>query len=284
MIKRYAVLLTCFNRKEVTLRCLEQLHAQKTEAAMDVFLCDDGSSDGTFDAVRGHFPNVRVFKGTGNLFWNRGMLASWKKARETKDYDAYIWLNDDTFLYDDALTELLDCSRNRNDQSIICGAFCSESGKFSYGGRDEEDAPLIPNGTMQNVYWLNGNCVLVPRYVVRKIGLLDGMFQHHLGDFDYGLRAREAGISVVTTRKYLGECTPNQIKNNRARKDGLSLTGRFKRLYSPMGDHPFIQFRYIFRHFGMKKALAVFLALHYNNLLNDRQYARKMSRKRERKS
>lgn len=278
MVKQYAVLMTCFNRKDVTLRCLKQLYAQHTDAAMDVFLCDDGSSDGTFEAVRENFPDVYIFKGTGNLFWNRGMLAAWKKACKTKDYDAYIWLNDDVFLYNDAIMEMIDCSNVCNDKSIICGAFCSGKGEFSYGGRREDGFPLIPNGTMQEVYWLNGNCVLVPRYVVSKIGLLDGMFQHHLGDFDYGLRAREAGCTVVTTRKYLGECTPNQIKNNRARKSGLSLIGRFKRLYSPMGDHPFIQFRYMFRHFGMKKAFMIFLALHYNNLLSDRQYARKMSR------
>ena len=279
MIKQYAVLMTCFNRKDVTLRCLKQLYAQQTDAAMDVFLCDDNSSDGTFEAVRENFPDVYIFKGTGNLFWNRGMLAAWKKACKTKDYDAYIWLNDDVFLYDDAIKEMIACSNIYNDKSIICGAFCSEKGKFSYGGRKKDNSPLIPDGTMQEVYWLNGNCVLVPRYVVNKIGLLDDMFQHHLGDFDYGLRAREAGCTVVTTRKYLGECTPNQIKNNRARKSGLSLIGRFKRLYSPMGDHPFIQFRYMFRHFGMKKAFMIFLALHYNNHLSDRQYARKISHK-----
>lgn len=279
MIKQYAVLMTCFNRKDMTLRCLKQLYDQQTDAAMDVFLCDDGSSDGTFEAVRENFPDVYIFKGTGNLFWNRGMLAAWKKACKTKDYDAYIWLNDDVFLYNDAIMEMIDCSNVCNDKNIICGAFCSGKGEFSYGGRREDGFPLIPNGTMQEVYWLNGNCVLVPRYVVSKIGLLDDMFQHHLGDFDYGLRAREAGCTVVTTRKYLGECTPNQIKNNRARKSGLSLIGRFKRLYSPMGDHPFIQFRYMFRHFGMKKAFMIFLALHYNNLLSDRQYARKISHK-----
>lgn len=279
MIKQYAVLMTCFNRKDMTLRCLKQLYDQQTDAAMDVFLCDDGSSDGTFEAVRENFPDVYIFKGTGNLFWNRGMLAAWKKACKTKDYDAYIWLNDDVFLYNDAIMEMIDCSNVCNDKSIICGAFCSGKGEFSYGGRREDGFPLIPNGTMQEVYWLNGNCVLVPRYVVSKIGLLDGMFQHHLGDFDYGLRAKESGCTVVTTRKYLGECTPNQIKNNRARKSGLSLIGRFKRLYSPMGDHPFIQFRYMFRHFGMKKAFMIFLALHYNNLLSDRQYARKISHK-----
>lgn len=279
MIKNVAILLTCFNRKDTTLRCLKQLFAQQKSAEMDVFLCDDGSSDGTYEAVSSAYPKVHVFRGTGNLFWNRGMLASWEKARETKDYDAYIWLNDDTFLNDDALRELIYCSGLCNDECIICGAFCSENGDFSYGGRRNDDTAIIPNGTMQDVYWLNGNCVLVSRAVVLKIGLLDCMFQHHLGDFDYGLRAREAGIKVLTTRKYLGVCTPNTVRNNRARKDGLTISARFKRLYSPMGDNPFVQFRYKFRHFGIKEAIKIFVALHVNNVLSDKQYAKKIASK-----
>ena len=279
MIKQYAVLLTCFNRKDVTLRCLKQLYSQQTKEVMDVFLCDDGSSDGTYEAIKNKYPDVYVFRGTGRLFWNRGMLASWQMACSTKDYDAYIWLNDDTFLNNDAIEEIIDCSNACNNKNIVCGAFCSEKGDFSYGGRNRDNSALIPNGAMQDVYWLNGNCVLVPKYVVGKIGLLDKMFQHHLGDFDYGLRAKENGIGIVTTRKYLGVCIPNQIKRNRARTSGLSLTSRFKRLYSPLGDNPIIQFRYTLRHFGMKKAIAVFLALHFNNLLSDRLYFFKMSRK-----
>lgn len=279
MIKKYAVLLTCFNRKKVTLRCLKYLYSQTVSNLIDIFLCDDGSSDGTYEAVKEKFPQVNIFKGTGELFWNRGMLASWKKACEIKDYDAYIWLNDDAFLYNDALSEMIDCSYACDEKSIICGAFCSDTGEFSYGGRKKDNTPLIPNGIMQDVYWLNGNCVLVPKYVVKKIGLLDKMFHHHLGDFDYGLRAIKSGIKIVSTRKYLGVCSPNNIKNVRSRKNGLSLLGRFKRLYSPLGDNPFIQFRYTLRHFGLKPAIVIFLALHYNNLLSDKQYFLKMANK-----
>lgn len=279
MIQNVAILLTCFNRKQITLECLKRIYEQNVAIQMDVFLCDDGSTDGTYEAVKEQYPLVHIFKGTGNLFWNRGMLASWKKACETKEYDAYIWLNDDVFLYDDAFSEMIDCSCACGDKSIICGAFCSNIGEFSYGGRQKDDTPLIPNGIMQNVYWLNGNCVLIPKYVVNKIGLLDRMFQHHLGDFDYGLRARENGINIVSARKYLGMCNPNNIKNNRSRKDGLSILKRFKSLYSPLGDNPFIQFRYTLRHFGLKSAIIIFLALHYNNLLSDKQYFLKMSRK-----
>lgn len=279
MINRYAVLLTCFNRKTTTLRCLKQLYMQHTDAVMDVFLCDDGSSDGTFEEVRKNFPDVHIFKGTGKLFWNRGMLASWQKAYATRIYDAYIWLNDDTFLYDDAISEMIYCSNICNDKCIVCGIFCSDDGTFSYGGRSKNGSALIPNGTMQDVYWLNGNCVLVPKIVVEKVGLLDSMFQHHLGDFDYGLRTLEAGFRIVTTRKYLGVCIPNKAQNNRSRKNGFSVWKRFRILYSPMGDNPFIQFRYTFRHFGLKKAVRIFVALHINNLMSDQVYAKKMSRK-----
>ena len=275
----FAVLLTTFNRKDTTLRCLKQLYLQSFQGKMDVFLCDDGSTDGTYEAVKEQYPLVHIFKGTGNLFWNRGMLASWKKACEMKDYDAYIWLNDDVFLYVDALSEMIDCFYACDEKSIICGAFCSDTGEFSYGGRKKDNTPLIPNGIMQDVYWLNGNCVLVPKYVVKKIGLLDKMFHHHLGDFDYGLRAKKSGINIVSTKKYLGICNPNSIKNSRSRKEGLSLLRRFKRLYSPLGDYPFILFRYTLRHFGLKSAIVLFLALHYNNLLSDKQYSLKMANK-----
>lgn len=281
MIDKYAIILTCFNRKNITLRCLKQLYLQKASAKMDVFLCDDGSTDGTFEAVKELYPEVYVFRGTGNLYWNRGMLATWKKAIATNRYDAYLWLNDDVVLYDDAIEEMMKCSSICHDKSIICGAFCTESGAFSYGGKSKDDIPLVPNGKLQSVYWLNGNCVLVPESVVEILGLLDNMFQHHMGDFDYGLRALKANICIFSTRKYIGVCKTNPIASNRGRKNGLTLFKRFQRLYSPMGDNPIINFRYSYRHFGIVRALKVFFSLHLNNLLSDRMYNLKMKNKQE---
>lgn len=277
MIKQVAILLTCFNRKDTTIRCLRQLFSQKSDASIDVFLCDDGSTDGTFEAIKRLFPKVHVFRGSGNLFWNRGMLASWEKACNTKDYDAYIWLNDDVFLYDGAITEMTECSALCNDNSIICGAFCTKYGAFSYGGKKRNNEAIIPNGELQDVFWLNGNCVLVPRNVVKKIGLLDKMFQHHMGDYDYGLRAREAGIKVLSARKYVGECALNPLAGARGRRNGVCMAKRFKILYSPMGDNPIVNFRYTYRHFGLMKAVVIFISLHINNLLSDRLYEWKNS-------
>ena len=65
--QQLAVLMTCHDRRDITLVCLQTLYQQ--DAIFDVFLLDDGSSDGTSEAVKQHYPNVKILPGNGNLFW-----------------------------------------------------------------------------------------------------------------------------------------------------------------------------------------------------------------------
>ncbi len=58
------------------------LFSCRPEAGLElsVYLVDDGSSDGTGDAVRQAYPSVSVIRGDGTLFWNRGMRKAWEDA------------------------------------------------------------------------------------------------------------------------------------------------------------------------------------------------------------
>lgn len=262
--------MTCFNRKETTLKCLNNLRALNLKGiSLEIFLTDDGSTDGTAEAIVSMYPQVHIIVGDGNLFWNRGMLKAWEYACKYKKYDAYLWLNDDVRLYPGALIEMVECLIELKSEAIICGAFCNSNGEFTYGGKTINSEPIIPNNSLQSIYFLNGNCVMIPSSVVSKIGLLDPLFHHHLGDYDYGLRALEAGIEVVTTKRYIGECEANNMIQKRGRKNNLSLVQRFKYLYSPLGDNPWILLRFYVRHSDFRKGLYLFVALHWNNLLPD---------------
>ena len=101
-MNKLAVLLTCFNRKDKTIASLTALYKAFHESSdgwdMSVYLTDDGSTDGTSDAVSKNFPQVRVLKGDGALYWAGGMRNSWSEALK-EDYDAYLLLNDDTNVY-----------------------------------------------------------------------------------------------------------------------------------------------------------------------------------------
>ena len=108
-MKKIAALYTCFNRKEKTLASLSSLDdARKNtdhDFNLDIYLTDDGSTDGTSEAVKKEFPNVNIMYGDGNLFWAEGMRTSWKKAME-KDYDGYLLLNDDVEIYANVFNQL----------------------------------------------------------------------------------------------------------------------------------------------------------------------------------
>src|SRR5437016_7331 len=95
------------NRREITLRCLASLSEQVglEDVVMTVFLLDDGSTDGTAQAVSGRFPSVRLLKGDGSLFWAGGMRKAMAVAM-AEVFNLYLWLNDDTCLFPDSIDRL----------------------------------------------------------------------------------------------------------------------------------------------------------------------------------
>ena len=103
--KSIAILMTCYNRFKVTLKCLEALYncSVPNDLEFDVFLVDDNSPDKTGEIVKSCCPDVNVIQGTGSLYWNQGMRLAWQTAASKKEYDFYLWLNDDTLVYVDAL-------------------------------------------------------------------------------------------------------------------------------------------------------------------------------------
>ncbi len=65
----------------------------------DVFLVDDGCTDGTGDRVLELPLATTVIKGSGSLYWNRGMALAYDSARSSKKkFDAYMLYNDDVLL------------------------------------------------------------------------------------------------------------------------------------------------------------------------------------------
>jgi GT2 family glycosyltransferase len=222
-----ATLITCFNRKQKTLDCLAALLDRSTSTAvtLSIYLVDDGSTDGTAAAVSAAYPQVQIIQGDGQLFWNGGMRVAFAKALE-RDYDYYLWLNDDTLLYPNALSVMLETADRvavqGHDRAAIVGSTCDpDTGAFTYGGmvghswlRPLRFVHVRPIDAPQQCDTLNGNCVLVPRAVARVVGNLDPAFTHYMGDIDYGLRAKQQGCTVWIAPGYVGTCAENLRPSN----------------------------------------------------------------------
>ena len=190
------------------------------------------------------------------------MWTAWQAAADVRDYDAYLWLNDETFLYEETLTSLQRAMKDTERKAIIVGATeDANHSKLTYGGRLREGGIPIPTGELPPVEYFNGNIVLVPRSVFLQLGYLDGYFTHSKGDYDYGLRAMKAGLQIYQIGKVLGECDEHPTFDKWC-DPNVPFAQRWKLLNSPNGMPPRETFYFEKRHYGIVVARFHYLTVY----------------------
>lgn len=264
MTRGLAILLTVYNRKSCTLKCLQQISSQELKGfdiAIDIYIVDGGSNDGTVEAVRNLFPDVHI-KVKDGVYWNRGMYAAWEWASSVREYDFYLWLNDDTFIYPFCISSLLEESLRSKDKAIIVGATVDTeiSSKQTYGGRMTNG--LFPTlGITSEIHHFNGNIVLIPVAVYNVLGNLDFYFQHSKGDFDYGMRALAVGIKMYQAAQALGECDIHPSLDQWCNPE-FPFPERWKAMNQPNGMPPNETFYLERKHIGLISASFHWLTIH----------------------
>jgi GT2 family glycosyltransferase len=268
-MNKIAVLFTCHNRREKTLTCLNLLYKAFKQNddyfQIIIYLTDDGSTDGTKEAVSKQYPEVNILPGNGDLYWAGGMRNSWNEALK-KDFDGYLLLNDDTDVFEDLFFELqlaIEYSFNvfAKNGIIIGSTKDRSSGERTYGGGVYLNKfkgtfkKIIPNGTYQRCELGNANIMYVHKDVVKQIGILSKNYIHGVADYDYTFRAIKENFPVLVMPKYIGFCSLNLVNKNDEFLRKKTLKDRFKYLNSPTGlafsdtlhfQKKFFAFRFIF--------------------------------------
>ena len=250
--------MTSYNRVDTTITCLKRLHSISipSNIQLEVFLVDDGCTDHTGEIVREQFPEITVIDGNGELYWNGGTLLAYRYARATSP-DFYLWLNDDTHLFPDALHRLIDTyarvQEKGHREPVVVGATREPTDQsFSYGGYRFESNGLrrslvstMPSDVPTVCDTFNGNCVLIPASIVRSFGMTDRRFPHAMADIDFGLRIGAAGASIWQTPGFIGVCAGHTFGRIKA-----PSWAKWKRFVSIKGLPPRQWFRFTRRHFG----------------------------------
>ncbi len=258
-----AALLTCFNRKRLTLECVGSLlqQCEHESYSMTVYLVDDGSSDGTSEAIRQEYPHVNIIRGDGSLYWNGGMRVAWETALDS-NYDFYLWVNDDSMIFPDTVLKLVKTYKDLSLQFPNVGAIVGtmtdpHSNVPTYGGRlfHSKFTPLkigdviVPKNIPQQCDMMNGNLTLIPAASVEKIGILSDRFTHGLGDFDYSFRLANAGLQCWVAPGVHGNCPKNSIDGT-WKDSKLKVSERLQLLKRPNQHEPTSEFLYFIRLHG----------------------------------
>lgn len=262
-----AVILTCFNRREKTLSCLNGLYlAQEkyndADITLSVYLTDDGCSDGTAQAVKNRFPDkdIMILQGDGNLYWAGGMRLAWNAAlKEDKKWNFFLLLNDDTTPMENMFHELFNAHNFSLKEKGVPGVYSGVTADINnltiitYGGSIwvnkflGTDRRVSPNGIPQEVDKTNANILLVAGEVVDKIGIFYSGYHHGAADYDYSIQAKKAGFTAFITASPCGTCERdhnNNRKEDREKILKMSYNQRKKYFSNPIhSSHDILLFK-----------------------------------------
>jgi len=206
---KVAVILVNWNGKAVTLDCLASLQ-QVRYPAMHISVVDNGSSDGSVEAIRGQFPAVEVLALSQNRRFAGGNNAGIQKAIDAGT-DFVLLLNNDTVVDPDFVTALVE----RFQQEKRCGMVVPKiyyhqtpdllwyaggeisfwTGTMRHRGIREVDRGQY-DSTVETGY-ATGCCILTSRDVISRAGVLDESFFIYGEDADWSMRVRRAGYRIL---------------------------------------------------------------------------------------
>jgi len=221
-----ASITVTYNGKNLLARHINSLLTQRRPID-EIVVIDNGSSDGTSEFLAEHFPQVTAIRLDVNVGMAGGWAAGMQYAAMERKHD-WIWtFDDDSVPAADALGKMLaGAERLSEDEHVGILApipVHTETGRHYYPlllhkGR----AANPPSDVVHQPIWFADMVIasgcMVRRRVVEEIGVPLAGFYMDFFDFEYSLRAREAGYRIAV----LSDC---EMKHEIGNMKTISIFG-----------------------------------------------------------
>jgi len=264
------IIIVNWNSGELLRDCLKSIAAASHHESFtlnNVVVVDNASWDGSAERLEGQgFPLITV-RNTAN----RGFAAACNQGAKGSSADYLLFLNPDTFLYEDSLVKPLSFMENRLNQHIgivgiqlrdnngeisrSCARFPTPARFLSrIMGLDRSFPHTFPSHKMDDwdhresreVDHVMGAFFMIRRPIFEALGGLDERFFVYLEDLDFSFRARKAGWHSF----YLTDAIAHH------KGGGTSEKVKARRLFYSLKS----RILYGYKHFGWRSASIVMLA------------------------
>ncbi len=205
--KRVAAIVLNYDGKELTLQALDSLRRMRYPS-FDLVVVDNGSTDGSYEAIAAAHPAVIQVRTEVNLGpaggYNLGMAWAMDEG-----YDYLLILNNDIEADPDLLTELVRVAER--DPTIGCVGpktyFYSDRTRLASAGgvirfkesvTRERGMGAVDRGQFdrdEEVSYVNGCGMLIRREAIEAAGLWDPVFFLSVEDADWCVRAKRRGFT-----------------------------------------------------------------------------------------
>lgn len=256
MLQSVYLLIPVHNRRSITLACLSHLQRLGMFDSYHVVVIDDGSTDGTREAIAQLFPQVEVLMGDGNLWWTGGICLGMEYAM-AQGADYMLWMNDDTLPLAGTIDRLLQFCAANPKSITTAQCYSDDTLRFpTYGGQRKRgfSVGLIQTqpGETQVCDCMSGNLVCFPRSVVETIGYPEKhLMPHYTADIVYTWEAKKAGFDLYVLGDAIAVCEFNPDTEGGWSTSTKPMLDRWRQLSSPRSSlYPSSYWRYCQSFFG----------------------------------
>ena len=199
---RMAIVIPTWNGREMLSSCLASLK-QQTFTDFQMYVVDNGSTDGTDEFVKKEHPEAQVLR----LDTNRGFSVAVNRGIAAGSEPLVLMLNNDVELEPHCLAALADRADAAPEESIWTGVllWAHRTDLIESGGLSlfHDGTPAILYRTQplnalpdqpEEVLGAYGGLALYRREVLERVGVFDERFVFYGEDMDLALRARLAGF------------------------------------------------------------------------------------------
>ena len=236
-----SIVIVSYNDKIFLLKCLSSIYSYIKELAFEVIVVENNSTDGTDKILREKFPQVTLIKCSKNIGFAKG-----NNLAVSKCCGKYILLlNSDTVVLESGIMDLVNFAHLHPDAGVIGGKTLNLDGSVQYTCRrfpgfwvyflahtielvKHFNNPILDKFNMvnfnhkysQEVDWVTGCYMLIPREVIVCNGLFDENIFMYWEDLELCFRLHNNGYKI-----YYASTSPIiHFVGTRIRKNNLGYT------------------------------------------------------------
>lgn len=231
-MKKIIVIIVSYNGIKWIEECLSSVYLSDIE--VEVVVIDNNSTDGTVNFIRSKFPRVVLFEQKENLGFGKANNIG-KSYAIKQNADFVFLLNQDAFVNENAISNLVKTSQNHQDYGILSPIQLDYSGKslekyfHKFMAQDVSRtfySDFVLKNEIKEIYeieFVQAAAWLLPNKTLMEIGGFDPIFFHYGEDNNYCQRVlyhnKKIGVVPNSFIRHDSEKETRQIDKSFSDKD-----------------------------------------------------------------